>query len=129
MRRISHDLRPAILDDLGLAAALDHLAHESTAAWALPVRFASEGGIDGLDQVVNTALFRIAVDITLVRTARRLTLTVADDGCGFDPVDIALHPKRGIGLRNMMERMDAIGGALEMKSSPSGTSVQAAVNL
>ncbi|PWF48457.1 cache domain-containing protein [Massilia glaciei] len=149
VRRISHDLRPAILDDLGLAAALAHLAQESTAAWALPFRFSSEGGMAGLDQevnteVVSTALFRIAqealtnverhagarrVELTLVRTRRRLTLTVADDGCGFDPAGVALHPGRGIGLRNMMERMDAIGGELAVASSPAGTSVRAAVAL
>jgi two-component system NarL family sensor kinase len=56
-------------------------------------------------------------------------LTVADDGAGFDPVRVASHPKRGIGLRNMVERMEAIGGQLTITSSPAGTSVQASVAL
>jgi len=144
VRRISHDLRPAILDDLGLAAALDHLAHEVTQNSAVPVHFRAEGRTDGLPDVANTVLFRIAqealtnierhagaqrVEITLVREARQVTLTIADDGHGFDPVGVAIHPKRGIGLRNMMERMDAIGGELNITSSETGTTVQASVEI
>jgi two-component system NarL family sensor kinase len=144
VRRISHDLRPAILDDLGLAAALDHLAQEFTQASATPARFSAEGNTDGLPDVANTVLFRIAqealtnierhaeagrIDIALVRSNGRVTLTVSDDGCGFDPDRVALHPKRGIGLRNMMERMEAIGGQLNITSSDAGTSVQATVEI
>lgn len=144
VRRISHDLRPAILDDLGLAAALDHLAHEFTQNSAVPVHFGAQGSADDLPAVVNTVLFRIAqealtnierhagarhIDITLVRAGRRVTLTVADDGGGFNADHVASHPKRGIGLRNMMERMDAIGGQLTIASSPEGTSVQASVEV
>lgn len=144
VRRISHDLRPAILDDLGLAAALEHLAHEFTHNSAVPVHFGAQGSADGLPDVVNTVLFRIAqealtnierhagarhIDITLVRQGRTLTLAVQDDGGGFDPDHVASHPKRGIGLRNMSERMDAIGGQLTIASSPAGTSVQATVEV
>jgi two-component system NarL family sensor kinase len=60
VRRISHDLRPAILDDLGLAAALGHLAHEFTQAGAAPVHFSADGASSGLPDVINTVLFRIA---------------------------------------------------------------------
>ena len=142
VRRISHDLRPAILDDLGLAAALDHLAQEFTHNSAVPVHFGAQGSAEGLPDVVNTVLFRIAqealtnierhagaqhIDITLVREGLSLTLTVSDDGNGFDSEHVARHPKRGIGLRNMMERMDAIGGRLSISSSPAGTSVQASI--
>ncbi|MFB9241089.1 cache domain-containing protein [Massilia antarctica] len=144
VRRISHNLRPAILDDLGLAAALDHLAHEATQNSALPVRFLARGASDGLLDVANTVLFRIAqealtnierhagahqVGITLACENGCVTLTIADDGAGFDAAKVAIHPKRGIGLRNMMERMDAIGGQLVITSSPAGTTVQASVPL
>ena len=142
VRRISHDLRPAILDDLGLAAALDHLAQEFTHNSAVPVRFVAEGRTDGLADVVNTVLFRIAqealtnierhagahsIEMSLVRQGRCVTLSIGDDGGGFDQVGVASHPKRGIGLRNMMERMDAIGGHLKIASTPAGTTVQASV--
>jgi two-component system NarL family sensor kinase len=46
-----------------------------------------------------------------------------DDGAGFDADGVAEHPKRGIGLRNMMERMDAIGGRFEIASAGAGTVV------
>lgn len=144
VRRISHNLRPAILDDLGLAAALDHLAHEFTEHSATPVHFSSVGNTDGLPHVANTVLFRIAqealtnverhahahrIDMALVRKGKTMTLTVRDDGSGFDSKRVALHPKRGIGLRNMMERMDAIGGRLDIASSTAGTTVKASVEI
>ncbi|MES2117130.1 MAG: cache domain-containing protein [Pseudomonadota bacterium] len=140
VRRISHNLRPAILDDLGLAAALDHLAHEVTLSSAIPIHFVAEGATDGLPDVANTVLFRVAqealtnigrhagarrIDIDLAGDERGVTLTIRDDGGGFDADGIALHPKRGIGLRNMMERMEAIGGQFAVTSSPAGTVVTA----
>jgi two-component system NarL family sensor kinase len=142
VRRISHGLRPAILDDLGLAAALDHLARESTHSGAAPVHFATDGTAFCLPDAVNTALFRITqealtnaerhagarrIDLTLARSKNRVLLTVADDGRGFDPDCVASNPHGGIGLRNMMERMEAIGGQLTIATSAAGTSVQASV--
>ena len=144
VRRISHDLRPALLDDLGLAAALDHLAHEFSQTSAAPAHFVHDGNTDDLPQVVKTVLFRIAqealtnierhaearrIDIALARRGDTVTLRVADDGIGFDAVGIAVHPKHGIGLRNMLERMDAIGGHLDISSSTAGTEVRASVKL
>ena len=144
VRRISHDLRPAILDDLGLAAALDHLAQEFSQVSAAPARFVAEGSADGLSEVANTVLFRIAqealtnierhaeataIDIVLRRQGRRVTLLVTDNGIGFDAQGIASHPKRGIGLRNMMERMEAIGGVLAIVSSSSGTVIEATIDM
>jgi two-component system NarL family sensor kinase len=67
--------------------------------------------------------------MSLVRSGRQLVLTVADDGAGFDPEGVAVHPQHGIGLRNMIERMDAIGGTLTIASSAQGTTVWAGVEL
>ncbi len=143
VRRISHNLRPAILDDLGLAAALAHLAQECTLSSATPVAFHADGATDGLPEVANTVLFRLAQEaltnierhavashseIRLSGQGGTVTLRISDDGQGFDAEGIALHPKRGIGLRNMMERMDAIGGRFDIASSPQGTIVTAQVN-
>ncbi|MET3134652.1 two-component system NarL family sensor kinase [Oxalobacteraceae bacterium GrIS 1.11] len=144
VRRISHNLRPAILDDLGLAAALEHLAHEFSDSGAAPAIFRQDGVLEGLSDVINTVLFRIAqealtnierhagagrVELRLGGAARRVELRIADDGVGFDIDGIALHPQRGIGLRNMMERMEAIGGTLQITSSPAGTVVLAWLDL
>jgi two-component system NarL family sensor kinase len=144
VRRISHDLRPALLDDLGLAPALDHLASEFGRHSATPVRFRVEGAVDALPEMAGTVLFRIAqealtnatrhagaqgIDMALVRKGRCLSLSILDDGGGFDADSVAVHPQRGIGLRNMMERMEAIGGRLAITSSPQGTRVVASIDL
>ncbi|MFC0170601.1 cache domain-containing protein [Pseudoduganella danionis] len=136
VRRISHNLRPAILDDLGLAAALKHLGQEYTHSSGTPVQFEASGATDGLSDVANTVLFRLAqealtnigrhaaagqIEITLRGEADGVTLCIRDDGKGFDAEGIALHPQRGIGLRNMMERMDAIGGRFSIESGSTGT--------
>jgi two-component system NarL family sensor kinase len=143
VRRISHNLRPAILDDLGLAAALDHLAAEFRDHIGADVAFAATGCTDRLTDVANTVLFRIAqealtnierhagatrITIDLEGDAEGVTLRIADNGGGFDAEGIDGHPKRGIGLRNMMERMEAIGGQFRIASSPAGTTVQARVD-
>jgi two-component system NarL family sensor kinase len=138
VRRISHDLRPALLDDLGLAAALDHLAREFSEHSSLPINFEDVGTTDGLSDVANTVLFRIAQEaltnikrhagasqatVRLVGDNRCVQLIVADNGMGFDVARIAQHPKRGIGLRNMHERLEAVGGKLLLTSSADGTQV------
>jgi two-component system NarL family sensor kinase len=144
VRRISHDLRPTLLDDLGLAAALEHLAEEFSQHSGTPVAFASRGKVERLPQVVGTVLFRIAqealtnierhagahrISLSLERRRHELALAIEDDGAGFDTEDVAVHPQRGIGLRNMMERLDAIGGTLQITSSAAGTTVRAIVDL
>ncbi len=144
VRRISHDLRPALLDDLGLAAALDHLAHEFAEHSGIVVGFKVQGDTEGVPPVVATVLFRIAqealtnierhagahkVAVSLTRLGRKLDLHVIDDGNGFDSDSVAVHPQRGIGLRNMIERMDAIGGTMRIDSSAQGTVVRASVEL
>lgn len=143
VRRISHDLRPAILDDLGLAAALDHLCQEFSSLSALPVKFEAVGSTDGLNDVGNTVLFRIAQEaltnikrhanateasLKLAGDSMTVNLTIVDNGIGFDVARIAEHPKRGIGLRNMHERLEAVGGELLLVSSADGTQVIAVIH-
>lgn len=140
VRRISHDLRPALLDDLGLAAALRHLCEEFSELTAIPTTFTPSGPVDSMSGIVNTVLFRVAqetltnvrrhagscsVHITLAADAKVLELRIADNGVGFDIAGVADHPKRGIGLRNMHERLEAIGGVLLVVSSATGTAVSA----
>lgn len=142
VRRISHNLRPALLDDLGLAAALDHLTREFNEHSAIATRFESQGKIERLTDVANTVLFRIAQEaltnikrhanattarVSLMADKRHVTLLVSDNGAGFDVAGIAEHPKHGIGLRNMHERVNAVGGKLTLTSSAEGTVVQALI--
>lgn len=142
VRRISHGLRPTLLDDLGLAAALQHLAHEFAQHSGVPVAFSAAGSLERLPAAAGTALFRIAqealtnierhagarrIELALAGDDGRVLLRIADDGAGFDADDVATHPQRGIGLRNMAERLDAVGGVLDITSSGAGTTVRASV--
>lgn len=143
VRRISHRLRPALLDTLGLPAALQHLAGEFGEHGAIATEATVEGEPFELPEEVKTVLFRVtqealtnvakhaqaaAVMLRLRFGAEGVTLDVSDDGHGFD-VDVVLqHPRRGIGLRNMRERLATIGGRFEIRSHlRGGTQVQAFV--
>jgi two-component system, NarL family, sensor kinase len=143
VRRISHDLRPALLDDLGLAAALAHLTQEFAELTAIDAHFKASGTRDTLPDVANTVLFRIAqealtnikrhahateVVVRLSEDSRNVRLIITDNGSGFDVASVLQHPKRGIGLRNMHERLESIGGKLHLVSSPSGTELVASLS-
>ncbi|WP_394779976.1 cache domain-containing protein [Undibacterium sp.] len=143
LRRISHDLRPAMLDDLGLAAAFEQLAGEFAASSSLPVHFEAHGHTSGLSEVGNTVLFRVAqealmnihkhaaqvteVSMLLSGDARQIRLLISDNGAGFDVAGIAGNPKRGIGLSTMKERLDTVKGQLEVHSGTGGTQVIASI--
>jgi len=143
VRRISHRLRPAMLDTLGLPAALELLGREFGEHGRAEVRVAIEGERCELPDEVKTVLFRVAqealanigkhaaarhVDITLAFDAEGVQLRVADDGRGFDAQAVQLDPRRGIGLRNMRERLATIGGQFQLSSAPlAGTRLLACV--
>ena len=132
VRRISHRLRPAMLDTLGLPAALQVLAEEANGRVARQVACDVEGEEIDLPEVVKTALFRVAqeamANVAKHARASRVTLTLAfakggvalqveDDGAGFDWSAVLQDPRRGIGLRNMRERLEAIDGHLEVSTA------------
>jgi two-component system NarL family sensor kinase len=143
VRGISHRLRPDELDSLGLATALRRLGEDSCAAAGIGFDFEAGGEqAPDLPDEVRTTLFRVAqealtdvlkharprhVHIGLDSSAAGLMLTIADDGCGFDPDAVAQHPKRGIGLRNMRERLVDVGGSFEVRSGHGGTRIVAHV--
>ena len=133
VRRISHRLRPAMLDELGLPAALELLAREAGDAGATPVELRVDGEATPLPEEVKTALFRVSqealanvakhararrVTLDLDFAATGVTLAIADDGVGFEVDAIQLDPNRGIGLRNMRERLASIGGTFEAHAAP-----------
>jgi two-component system NarL family sensor kinase len=141
VRRISHRLRPALLDTLGLPAALERLGDEFGDEAPLRVQVHVEGAVVELPEDVKTALFRVAqealtnvhkhaqasqVTLALAFGRASVRLTVQDDGRGFDEAALSLDPRRGIGLRNMRERMDAIGGTLGVQAGEGGTRIVAA---
>ena len=68
-----------------------------------------------------------AVKVSLTSTAYTVTLSESDNGKGFDIAGVAQNPKHGIGLRNMHERVEAIGGKLDVISSAEGTTFIATI--
>ncbi|WP_277187502.1 cache domain-containing protein [Caballeronia sp. BR00000012568055] len=145
VRRISHALRPAMLDDLGLAAALEQLAREFDGQDGLEVRFESTiNAKTSLPDTVNTVLFRIAQEalsniarhaqatravLALDIAPHAVTLAITDNGRGFDAHAALSGPTSGIGLRNMRERLDTLGGALRIDSQLGRTEILASVPL
>ena len=131
MSNLSLDLRPAMLDDLGLLPALVWLFERYTSQTNVKVQFAHDG-LDGrLSPIVETAAFRIvqealtnvarhsgvpSVDVRVWRDGGGLAVQVADLGHGFD-VAAALAAGKSSGLSGMRERAAALGGTLEIESS------------
>jgi len=133
LRRLSHELRPTILDDLGLQPALEFLIQGVSARLGIPIML--EGSREGrLPPLIETALYRIVQEaltnvtkhaqatrckIQLQREARRIRCVIQDNGVGFDvPTVLAQRGERGLGLIGIRERLDALGGTLQLTSAP-----------
>jgi PAS domain S-box-containing protein len=143
VRRIATDLRPSILDDLGLAAAVEWQAREFEGHTGIRCLLRSTLRVRRLDRDVATAVFRILqealtnvarharakqVTIRLGRQKDDLVLEVADDGRGISAE--AGRSTRGIGLLGMRERAVALGGRVSLDGSPGhGTTVRVRVPL
>ncbi|PQV54401.1 cache domain-containing protein [Paraburkholderia sp. BL21I4N1] len=146
VRRISHALRPSMLDDLGVAAALEQLTRELGEQSAIEIGFTQIMHTHAavLPDAVNTVLFRIAQEaltnivrhaqasraaLTLEVSHDAVTLTIADNGRGFDTAHAFVGRRSGVGLRNMRERLEALGGKLSLNSQTGHTLVTARVPL
>jgi two-component system NarL family sensor kinase len=139
VRRISHDLRPALLDDLGLARALEHLGHSWSERSGVPVELHCDS-VGPLPEAVSTALFRVAQEalgnienhaqarqaqLRLARVGHGLALDIQDDGQGFDAEGVMGSARAGLGLTHMRERIESLGGRFRLSSGAAGTLVRA----
>jgi PAS domain S-box-containing protein len=140
-RALSHNLRPAILDDVGLSAALEWLADDWSRSYPVDVSVDAAAYDSGrlmpsleltLYRVTQEALANVAkhsgatsVDIVLESDGPHVVLTVSDDGTGFDVA--AARPQgaaSGLGLFGMRERLDHASGVLSIESKPGqGTTI------
>jgi two-component system, LuxR family, sensor kinase FixL len=147
VRTLAHGLRPTILDDFGLDAALEWIAVDHTATFGVPVTVAAEEIPAGrLGPEAELALFRIAQEaltnsgrhagatslrMTLLPSRRAVKLVVEDDGQGFD-ADSLTGPSReaGLGLHGIQERVQLLGAGLDVRSAPGqGTRIAVTVPL
>lgn len=133
LRRLSHELRPTILDDLGLVPALRFLADSVAKRSKISIRV--ESSLAGRPTTsIETAVYRIIqealnnvtkhshaknVRIHLNRDGRNLLCAIRDDGRGFDvPAVLARKGQKGLGLIGIRERLNAVGGTLQLQSEP-----------
>lgn len=135
LRRLARDLRPIYLEELGLAPALRMLAQETGSALNIPVSFRVAGTEQRLSTEMELALYRIAQEalsnvvqhakasqatVRLDFASETVTLTVTDDGRGFDEPEspAKMAPEGHYGLLSMQERAELIGANLTIKSAP-----------
>jgi signal transduction histidine kinase len=131
-------LRPSMLDDLGLTPALNWHARETTKRTGRSVVVSADEAIDSLADEHRTCIYRLVqeavnnavrhanartVEVSVKRERRQVTVTVQDDGAGFDT-----RFMRGLGILGMEERVRRLGGRLKISSQPGrGTTVAAAL--
>jgi signal transduction histidine kinase len=135
IRRLTRELRPPALDELGVVEAIRHRADELAGGAAderLAIEVTTAGAIPPLDAAVEAAAYRIAVEAmtNVVRHARArhcrvrvsgngvLVLEISDDGAGF-----AAGRGAGVGMTSMRERCAELGGSLAVERTPDGWTV------
>jgi signal transduction histidine kinase len=131
LRRLSHELAPALLNDLGLVPALRYLAE------GLAQRSQLQISIDAvpeqrLPRRVETTLYHVAKEalhnvikharatavwVTFQRDAGSISCRIRDNGVGFDPAISARRGEQGFGLIGMRERLSVVGGEMQINSA------------
>ena len=133
IRDISLLLRPSMLDDLGLIPALEWQARETSRRTGIDVRVIAGEVDEALPDAIRTCVYRVVQEalqnvsrhsgashatVNVQQTDNALTLSIEDDGSGFDP-----QRTRGMGLLGMEERVRQLGGRLEVQSAPGKNTV------
>lgn len=142
IRTISRSMHPRVLDDLGLPAALEHLARQAAERTDVPIEVESELPMMEVPPTLAATLYRIAqeaianavrhsgarcVHVRLAGDRSRLLLEVEDDGSGFD-VAQAEAERPGMGLFSMRERVALVDGSLQIDATRGrGTRIVASV--
>jgi len=141
VRRISRDLRPTLLDDLGLPAALESLVSDFSERTNIHYQIHNIDQQERLPQKIETAFYRIVqealsniekhalsaknVILNIEKKRKLVTLSISNDGLGFDKQTLdQTNPDRGLGLRNMVDRTELLEGHMTVNSSAEkGTTV------
>ncbi len=144
VRRISRDLRPGALDDLGLAPALQALTDDFSTRTGIKIDFETVVFRNRLDQNARIALYRIAqealtnierhakasrVAVDVKGNRKGALLRISDNGTGMTWPNAARNRATGLGLRNMQERVEQLGGSFRVMSTTQGTTIEAQIPL
>jgi signal transduction histidine kinase len=144
VRRISRDLRPSLLEELGLASAIEALVADANRGGGAHVRLRVSGRARGLDRDVELALYRVVQEAlgnalrhagashvrVDVRFGDEVRVEISDDGRGLpsSAAGVELGRGGGMGLVGMRERVEGAGGQIRIVSQPGrGTVVRATV--
>jgi signal transduction histidine kinase len=137
VRLLSRQLRPSVLDDLGLAAALERYVDEFAQFYPHIAVDLHCDLAERLPPVAETSLYRIVqeamtnaarhgqpslVSVLVARRDGHVQAIIEDDGVGFDP-EAARHARESVGLHGMSERAELLGGRLDIESGQDGTAV------
>lgn len=129
VRDLSLGLRPSMLDDLGLQAALEWHVRDFSRRCGIAVDLEVRGTLDRLPDAHATGIYRLVqealtnaarhsragrLEISVIGSPRAVDIVVRDDGVGFDPS----APRAGIGLRGLEERLRELNGSLVVRSAP-----------
>ncbi len=136
VRQISFDIRPPVLDDLGLAPATRWMVNDSVARAGVSAEFFVDPNLNRGDVETETACYRVALEavsnvlrhaqarkvwVELRNAENAFELIVRDDGIGFDIADAERRVRRDrLGLVGMRERATAVGGQFQCTSTPGG---------
>ncbi len=141
IHRIIADLRPTLLDDLGLAPAVAWYGEQRLCSIGIDFHMNEDAMTTRLQPAIETAFFRIAqeainniarhsqatsVHVRLVRKWQCVIFEISDNGCGFDPQMLQASDSQGqgLGLRGMQERAYTLGGDFSMQTAPGkGTTI------
>jgi PAS domain S-box-containing protein len=139
-RRLISEVRPPVIDEIGLETAMSHLVHEQRRHGGPKIEFHSAVQFDRLPQILENALYRIVqealtnacmhsksnkVTVAMAQEEQEVRLKVQDWGIGFDPESVA---SGHFGLEGIRQRVRLLGGRLTLESTPgSGTLVQVVV--
>jgi signal transduction histidine kinase len=144
VHQFARELRPAVLDDLGLIPALHSFVKTFSARTHLQIHLAAFAGVEELDIAKRTVLFRVAqealtnvsrhakaqrVTVSITKLADGVAMHIKDDGKSFS-VERVLHGKgsKRLGLLGMRERVEMVGGTFCVESAPGhGTTIQVEV--
>jgi signal transduction histidine kinase len=141
VHKFARDLRPGVLDDLGLIPALHSYVKIFARQTHLLIRLRIDAGVERLEPAKRVVLYRVAqegltnvarharathVEISIEKVSDSFFMKLTDDGRSF-PVEQTLHTKknRRLGLLGMRERIEMVGGRLGIASTPGqGTTIQ-----
>jgi signal transduction histidine kinase len=138
LRSISHNIMPATLSKLGLVAALKNLSNTISSHSGLQVSFSAHGFMERIPEQTEMSIYRIVLElinnivkhaqankvtVQLIKYPDYINLSVEDNGRGFDYED-ALQQKKGIGLGNILSRVEYLRAKMNVDSVPGrGTTV------